>query len=113
MDLNTEGRNILLFELSSQMTLNESSLQYYQQSLGRDVRHLPRRRALQRGEDYLESRLRTFPVPPSPTSTSLKVGMLVAASAILVVVVLLGCEVEVNRSGRISGGCDSEVSLDR
>jgi hypothetical protein len=38
--------------------------------------------------------LRTFPVPPSPTSTSLKVGMLPAAASAMVVVGLLrwrGC----------------------
>lgn len=63
MDLDTQRGNVFLLEFTSQMTLDECSL-------------------LQACQNVLMIGIETvitFPVPPSPTRTSLKVGMPLAA----------------------------------
>jgi hypothetical protein len=56
VDLDTEGGDVLLLELASEMALDEGGLRKSAASMA-------------------QSRARfTFPVPPSPTRTSLKVG---------------------------------------
>jgi hypothetical protein len=71
MDFNAEGGDVLLFEFTCKMTLDERSLHRT------NVISLP----------YIKTAYRclTFPVPPSPTRTSLKVG---GASAMIVYVLL-------------------------
>ena len=63
MDFNTQGGNVLLLELSSQMTLDESGL-------------ISRSASDSTGQNGFRRASRTLPVPPSPTNTSLKVGVL-------------------------------------
>lgn len=75
VNLDTERSNVLLLELSRQMALDEGSLPVRESQSDLDFR----RRVLQ-GEvpvtlsSTAPIRL-TFPVPPSPTRTSLKVGI--------------------------------------
>lgn len=97
VDLDTEGRNVLLLEFSGQMALDEGCLQgdvvsegsllvSYEDiclssaSGGHRKPNVARRAC---------TGVVTFPVPPSPTSTSLKVGMLPCAEASAMVVDLL------------------------
>jgi hypothetical protein len=87
VDLNTKGRNVFLLELSGQMTLDESGLSELQSAYV--LRNEPMRQTAKRSDASSEpgsvdmaSSKHTFPVPPSPTSTSLKVG---TSAAIIVV----------------------------
>lgn len=87
VDLDTECRNVLLLKLSSQMALDEGGLHGDAVSLCSRCRLIELPGAVRHGAFAVEcDRLqRTFPVPPSPTSTSLKVGMLPLASAMAAV----------------------------
>ncbi len=73
MNFDTQSRDVLLLKLSSQVALDKGGLLttwwsvMYLRKLG--------------GCAMLNGRERTFPVPPSPTRTSLKVGMALAAAA--------------------------------
>ena len=92
VDLDTERRNILLLEFSCQVTLDKGRLRLGSLVICYRVGMQPLSTAqpAQWPSCYRErSRIwrRTFPVPPSPTSTSLKVGTLPAASAMLLSVV--------------------------
>lgn len=87
MDFDTESGHVLLLELAGQMALDEGSLQTEVNISidGRCASASSRRGA--RGDDkrpvgYRERQ--TFPVPPSPTSTSLKVGTCCAAASAMV-----------------------------
>jgi hypothetical protein len=92
--LDTEGRNVLLLELAGQMTLDKGRLWGRFVSIGAiaGIMALFIRRSggAHRPPDSAKRdvRVHTFPVPPSPTSTSLKVG--VAASAMVVSIVVAG-----------------------
>jgi len=102
VDFDTKRSIIFLLEFSSQMTLDESGLQFL---LAIDSDMLMRTRAVV-GQQHrawnsqqrcLSGGAQTFPVPPSPTSTSLKVGMLGAPSAILMMWCLVNSEVNRGR----------------
>ena len=69
VDLNTEGCDVLLLELSGQVTLDEGGLE--RGDMSAEASH---GRAAKLAGAVLDC-LRTFPVPPSPTRTSLKVGV--------------------------------------
>lgn len=76
LDLNTESRDIPLLKLAGQVTLDEGGL--------REERWLVFGCSFARGV----RRLLTLPVPPSPTRTSLKVGMLACGAAIFYIVIV-------------------------
>lgn len=103
MNLNTKSCDVLLFKLSSQMTLDECSLCRGQSAVAiadappvpSKGRNLPNIRRLA----DLPSSIRTFPVPPSPTRTSLKVGTCAVVSAMVVVMIVCWWDV-VNRGDR-------------
>lgn len=78
VDLDTKGGNVLLLELSSQVTLDESGLSK------QTSQRMPYKMERYKLQQLHMHRLRTFPVPPSPTRTSLKVGV----SAIVEIVFL-------------------------
>jgi len=90
MNFHTECRNVLLFEFSREMSLDECGLEIMLAIAGVfacegregqvEFQLITKAIAitLYRGLQWL-----TFPVPPSPTSTSLKLGTCEAASAIL------------------------------
>lgn len=65
VNFDSEGRNVLLLELSSQVTLNEGGLSKAQ---------IVSFKAPDVNRSCIAGLLHTFPVPPSPTRTSLKVG---------------------------------------
>lgn len=74
MNLHTEGGDVLLLKLSSQMTLDERgllkvSLDEFGSALSARMRALTRSAVVKGSVVSL-----TLPVPPSPTKTSLKVG---------------------------------------
>jgi hypothetical protein len=91
VNFNTKGRNILLLKFTSQMTLDERGLPRCV-SYCHDVECAPPRwndgiRVPSNGttgSTPANPVEHTFPVPPSPTSTSLKVGIVGAASAMVV-----------------------------
>jgi hypothetical protein len=89
MNFHTECRNILLFEFSGEMSLDERSLEIAlaiaRVLLAKDekVKRISTDRKSDRNNSLWGLRWLTFPVPPSPTSTSLKLGICEAASAIL------------------------------
>ena len=92
VNLNTEGGHVLLFEFASQMTLDEGGLDGWLSVSSRHSKIRGRERVcvrerergtkrngrnckIQKGKSNL-----TLPVPPSPTRTSLKVGVLGASA---------------------------------
>ena len=90
VDLDTESRDVLLLELSGQMALDEGGLPGDDVSFALVAGWLARlfvmllgamRRQKLSQYDCARSE-RTFPVPPSPTSTSLKVGMALASAMV-------------------------------
>jgi hypothetical protein len=91
MNFHTECCNILLFEFSREMSLDERGLEIalaiaWSVYLQKDekVKRISTDRKSDRNNSLLGGlRWLTFPVPPSPTSTSLKLGICEAASAIL------------------------------
>lgn len=69
LDLNTHGGNVSLLELTSYVTLDEGGLRRRGEKLADTFR-----KASQREKHERLDVEHTFPVPPSPTRTSLNVG---------------------------------------
>ena len=100
MDFDTECGNILLLEFTCQVTLDEGSLSKQSVHVLSSVQTLSRGDIAQR---ELSRTLHTFPVPPSPTKTSLKVGT-PDSNAAMVIAALSGFQISaegvVSRSRR-------------
>lgn len=79
VDFNTECGDVLLLELARQVALNEGGLRTLSYQLC-TLRVMPY-------DSIVLQCIHTFPVPPSPTSTSLKVGTCCASAILFVWVV--------------------------